>query len=292
MVSRLCDLQMQDVSEAVLIPTTEAVLAQEYREQGSQVICHQGRYWIKTKFRGFYQPIHLIARLKLEQITRPRLMCWAFRAALHEDDAASANGSIPVHLLSNLANYDLQSLSSNRRSQIKRCLKKVKIVQLTGPALLQEQGYEVLRSSLERTNFYMKLPSEEEYITTITAHTTDKHRIVIAGLIGDQLGGYCYGTAIDGTAYLEHIHMTTEALATYISGGLTFEFVQACRRSAEIREVVHSLHVPEDEGLVVYKEGIGFRVRQIPARVEMNPMIAEFLRRKYPHKYYRFTGRY
>ncbi|MBH8562383.1 hypothetical protein I8748_09460 [Nostoc sp. CENA67] len=86
--------------------------------------------------------------------------------------------------------------------------------------------------------------------------------------------------------------MTTEALANYISHGLTFEFVQACRRSGQICEVVHSPHIPEDPGLIAYKEAMGFPVVQIPAKVEMNPVIKNFLRWKYPHKHYRFTGRY
>lgn len=292
MVQELSDLQTQDISQPILIPTTEAELAREYRTKGSQIICHQGRYWISKNSYGFYKPVHMLARLKLEQATRPTPLCLAFRSALHEDDASAANGSIPVHLISDPAGYDLESLSSNRRSQIRRCWKRVKIVQLTDLTLLQEQGYEVLRSSLERTKYYIKLPSIEEYRSAIAAYTTDKYRIAIAGIVDGKLGGYCYGTAIDGTAYLDYIHLATEALPTNISSGLTFEFVRACSRSGKIREVVHSPHVPEDQGLVAYKEAMGFRVTHIPARVEMNPIVAKFLRWKYPHKYYRFTGHY
>jgi hypothetical protein len=292
MVSTLRNSQMQEVSEAFLIPITEAELAREYRERGLHVICHQGRYWTEAKIPGLYQPIHLMARLKLEQVTPPTPLCWAFRSALQEDDVSYANGAIPVHLLSNPASYDLHCLSSNRRSQIRSCYKRVKIVQLIGPTLLEEQGYEVLRSSLERTNYYIKLPSKQNYLTTIKAYTTAKHRIMIAGLIDGKLAGYCYGIAVDGTAYLEYIHMSTEALTTNISTGLTFEFVRACSRCGKIREVVNSPHTPENPGLTVYKEGMGFPVRHIPAKVEINPLIGKFVRWKYPHKYYRFTGQY
>ncbi|MFQ4142444.1 hypothetical protein [Chlorogloeopsis sp. ULAP02] len=292
MVSTLYSSQIQEVSEAFLVPITEAEFARECREEGLRVICHQGRYWTETKVPGVYQPIHLMSRLKLEEVTPPTPLCWAFRSALHENDISYANGSIPVHLLSDPASYDLHCLSSNRRSQIRRCYKQVKIVQLVGPTLLEEQGYEVLCSSLERTNYYIKLPSKESYLANITTYTTDKHRIMIAGLIDEKLAGYCYGIGIDGTAYLEYIHMTTEALTTNISSGLTFEFVRACSRSGKIRELVHSPHIPENPGLIVYKEGMGFPVRHIPAKVEINPVMETFVRWKYPYKYYRFTGRY
>lgn len=282
--------QTRDVSEAVLSSMTEEEFAKYSRHKGNHVVHHRGRYWEET-FPGLYQPVHLLARLSAEQVTRPSLLCWGFRAALSEDDVAAANGSIPVHLLSNVEDYSLETLASKRRNQLRKCCKLVKIVQVIGPALLQEQGYEVLVSSLQRTNNpYRKMPSREDYLAEIADWNTHKNELIIAGLIGDKLGGYLTGYAVDGIGYMESVDLLTEALATNISTGLYFEFVQACRRSGKIREIVNSPHMPEDPALGNFKEGMGFPVKHIPTKVRMNPIIEKYIRYRRPRGYYRLTG--
>lgn len=281
--------QRRDVSEAVLPVMTEAELANWQRSQGTKVICHRDRYWRETAF-GFYEPLHWMARLSAQQATSPTVLSWGFRTALCEDDSVVANGSIPIHLLTNVADYDMQSLGSNRRNHLRRCYKRSKIVQLTGLALLQEQGYEVMLSSNQRTA-YAKLPSKEEYLASLSADSNVVYQLVLAGLIDGKLGGYISGYAVSGTAYIQDVKIATEAFSSYIGIGLAFEFVQACRRSGSIHEVVYGLHSREDSALCVFKEGMGFPAKHIPTKIEMNQMIAQFIRSRYPHKYYRLTGR-
>ncbi len=80
---------------AVLVSMTETEMASWRCAQGAHVVYHRGRYWEEVR-PGFYQPLHWLARLSTEQATRPALLCWGFRAALNEDDAAVANGSMIV----------------------------------------------------------------------------------------------------------------------------------------------------------------------------------------------------
>ena len=279
--------QKCDVSQALLSPFTEEELAIWHRSIGKHVIYHQGCYWRETAF-GFYEPLHWIARLSAKQATHPALFCWGFRTALCKDDTAVANGTMPIHLLTNVREYDLQSLGSNRRNHLRRCYKRTKIIQLTDPVLLQEQGYEVLLSSSNRTA-YEKAPSKEEYLVSLPVFSTPCGRLVLAGLNDGKLGGYLSGYAISGTAYIEEVRIATEAYSSYVGIGLVFEFVQACRRG-NIHEVVYGLHSREDSALCVFKEGMGFPVKHIPTKVEINPIIGKFIQLRHPHKYYRLTG--
>ena len=89
-----------EISEAVIIPISIEELADMRRGQGARIIAHNGCYWEEIK-RGFYQPVHLLARLNIEQATPPAQFCWGYRAALSDDYASNANGTIPVHLLTN-----------------------------------------------------------------------------------------------------------------------------------------------------------------------------------------------
>lgn len=281
-------LEVRDSCETIIESMTEEEFANFLHEEGAQIFSHQGRYW-KATYPGFYQPIHWMARLRAEEVTRPKLLSWGFQGTLCEDDAAFANSSLPVHFLPNLVNYDLKALTSKRRNKIKKCRNLVQIVELTGPKILQEQGYEVLLSSIQRTG-YGKIPSKEQYLAGLSNYILPKRRFIIAGLIDGKLGGYITGYAINGSAYMEITRIATEALSTNIGTGLGFEFIQICRRSQQIYELINGLYSREDKNLCVFKEEMGFEVAQIPAKLEINPLMAKFIRWRYPDKYYRLHG--
>jgi hypothetical protein len=279
--------QLINVSESLLVSMTEEELATYYRSVGIQVICHHDRYWRKTAL-GFYEPLHWMARLSARQaLTSPTLFCWGFRATLSAEATSVANGSLPAHLLTNIQGYDLQSLGSNRRNQLRRCYKRSQIAQITDLQLLQEQGYEVRFSASKRTS-YEKPLSKEAYLASLSADKPGQ--LVLVGLIDGKLGGYLTGYAVSGSAYIDEVRIATEAFSSYVGIGLVFEFVQACRRSKDIHEIVYGLHSQEDSALCVFKEGMGFPVKQIPSRVEMNPFVGKFIKSRHPNKYYRLTG--
>lgn len=284
----LSQMQMCNISEAVLNSMTEEQLAIWKKQEGVPVIFSRDRYWEELR-KGFYQPIHLLARLSAEQTKRPTPWCWGYRAALCDQDSATVNGSVAVHLLSEVKDYDIKTLFRKRRTHLRKCFKLVNIVQLTGPEILQKQGYEVLQSALQRTQ-HISPPSIEDYRAGLRAYTTNKHRLVLAGLIDDRLGGYLDGWAIDGTAYINNVYIATKALPTSIGTGLIFEFVQACRRSGTIHEVVYGQHSREDPALCQFKEAMRFPVKQIPAQAKIAPIIREYIRWRRPHAYYRLTG--
>jgi hypothetical protein len=116
------------------------------------------------------------------------------------------------------------------------------------------------------------------------------HHLTLVGLIDGKLGGYTSGYAVNNTAYLSSLFVTTEALTTNITTGLTFDFVQVCRRSGKISEVVYGLHSREAFSLCQFKEGLGYPVSYIPAKVKMNVVIGKIIQWWKPHKYYRLTG--
>ncbi len=93
------------------------------RGEGFKVVCHQRRYWMEAP-RGFYQPIHWMARLDAEQASAPRRFAWGFRTSLSEKAASQGNGSVPVHLLDDLASYSFDNLSQGRRYHLRKSRKR------------------------------------------------------------------------------------------------------------------------------------------------------------------------
>ncbi len=282
--------QIPNVSAAVLTSMTEEECADWYRKRGRHVIRHCDRYWKET-VRGFYQPLHWLARLSAQEANSPTPLSWGFQATLSEIDATMANASMPIHWLPNLENYDFQSLTSNRRNHLRRCYKRVNIVQLNKSTLLQQQGYEVFLSALKRTA-HRQIPSKKDYLIEVADYIVSEKQLILAGFNGDELLGYITGYAVNSTAYIDEVIIATEALHTNIGTGLVFEFAQVCRRSGLIRELVNGLHSREDEKLCIFKEGMGFQVKHIPAKVQINPIIEQFIQWRYPDKYYRLIGRH
>ena len=275
-------------SEAVLPAMTEDELAAWRRAKGKRLVRHEGRWWEEVK-PGFYHSIHWLARQRGSQAARPTALCWGFRTTLHDADTAAANGSLPVHLLAEPTSYDFEALPSRLRNKLRKCRKSNEIVQITAPALLRDQGYEVRCSVTERLGIW-KPPPKERYVQELDRYVDDPNRLILAGLSNGRLGGYLDGFAVDGTAYIDHVYLHSSALATEVGTGLVFEFIQICRRSAFVREIVYGLDVPSDQSLKKYKEKMGFPVVKVPARCWLLPPAGAVIRWWRPEVHYRLTG--
>ncbi|WP_375754425.1 hypothetical protein [Corallococcus exercitus] len=280
--------QLRDVADARFTCLTERELAERRREEGVRVISHRGHYWEQSGAPGFFQPVHLLARLTPDEATPPTPLAWGYRAALTPETANAATGKVPVVRLKDLDTYDTSRLNSNRRSKLRKAQRTVRIVQLTGPSLLLEQGYGVVRDALTRTQ-HKKIPTLDEYLKGLRQYFTSDHWCVLAGLVDDKLGGYLDGYIVDGVAYGFSAYYATWALPTNISTGLIYEFAQVCRRQGA-RTLVGGLHAREVAQLEQFKDELGFVVDPVPIHWGMNPLARAFIRWRRPHAYYRLTG--
>lgn len=279
----------RSASEAALHNLTENELAAWRRSEGKRVVQRRGRWWEEAK-PAFYQAIHWMARHRQNEVERPTTFCWGFRTTLQGEDADAANGWLPAHVLSDVAGYDVDALPRKRRNKLRKCWKLTEIVQVTEPMLLRDQGYEVRCSVAERLKIWAP-PSREKYSSSLDDYVGNPHRLVLAGLRRDgKLGGYLDGFAVDGTGYIDHVYLDSVALSTEVGTGLVFEFVQACRRSGQVREVVYGLDVPSNTSLKEFKVKMGFPVVRAPASIWLLPPAGALIRWRRPEVYYRLTG--
>lgn len=278
----------RDIAEESLVAMTEQELATWLAERGMNIISHNGRYWRET-YPGFYAASHPLARMTVDEATRPRALCWGFRSSLREADAGAANGSVPVHLLTEIESYTWQTRSPRCRNKLRNLRRQAYIVALHKPDLLLEQGYDVLRSAHAR-NKYGKLPGRDDYRRNIERYYASGRGLVLGGLVDGQLGGYLTSYAVGTTAYVDELFLDSRYLSTNISLGLFFDWMQICRRTTEIREVVHGLHAREAIGLCRHKEDLGLQVVHVPARIWFAPFADKAVKKLRPHVYYRLTG--
>jgi len=266
----------------------EAELALMRATEGDKVVLHEGRYWRSTH-RGFFEPIHILARLTAHEATWPTLLSWGYRAALTDEAGSAANGTMPVYCLENVDEFSERSLSRNRRSDLRKCAKYVELKVLREPSLLIEQGHEVFMSSVERLGYWKSL-TKAEYRRRVERQFSHGRRQVIAGLVDGRLAGYLDAFAVDGILYPEEIYVATDALRTGIGTGLYVETISNALRSGKIREVCNGLHTPENPSLCRFKESLRFQVVHVPTRSVVAPPALALIRARRPANYYRLTG--
>ena len=271
-----------------LIVMSEAELAAMRAAEGDAVVAGRGCHW-RASFPGFYQPVHLLARMRAAALRPPAPFCWGFRAALAEQDAHLANATLPLHLLGDLAHFDERALSRNRRGDLRRCRRQVELRCLEGPGLLLEQGHPVFMSAVRRLGHWRPL-SVRAYRQRVRRRAAHGRRLIVAGLVDGTLRGYLDSYAVDGVLHTDEIFVASDALRTGIGTGLYVEAIHAALRHGGVHAVCNGLPRPEDANLSRFKEGLGFRVVTLPARAVMPAPIRAWLRANRPATYYRLTG--
>jgi hypothetical protein len=267
---------------------TEAEAAEWWRARGLAVMSHRGRHWKQTR-PGFLEPIHWLARLTRDEASCPPRMHWGFRATLDEPGSAAANAALALHLLSDVAGYTLERFPAKRRFHVRKAHKLARFEVLEDPRLLHEQGYAVYRSARERIR--SSVLSEPDYHARLDDPSLGpRAQHILAGVVDGALAAYLTAFAVEGTAYIENVHLATEFMSASIGSGLIYEFVQTCRGTERIDRIVYGPHVPDAPALGVFKEGMGFPVQRIPSRMWIAPLVRTWLRRRHPHAYYMITG--
>jgi len=279
-----------DPAEATVQPMTEEALAEQQAALGKKIRKAGGRHWVETR-RGFYEPIHPLARLTKHEARRPG-MCWGYRAALHEDHAASSNASVPVHLLPDLADFEWMDLPNDSRRYLRKFPSQgIRLIRVRDLELLVDQGYQVMLEWRARLGIASPPTPRDLYRRQIAQRIGGEGWLTLAGLDGDRLLGYMSVWAVGQTAYLQDSKVATEARPARLGQALDYEALKALQRVRAIREVSAGFHTPELPQLTEYKLRQGFGVVQVPAIARLPKPVAVLLRSRRPGTYYRLTGR-
>jgi hypothetical protein len=266
----------------------EAAFAAWQEELGQRIVEHRGRYWTESG-RGFFQPVHLLARLRRNEATRPNPRCWGFRARLAAEDELHADASIPVHLLPDPQSYSLQRLSKRRRQSIRSSMRDFDVVVLASPDLLIDQGYR-LAEEAHANNPNAGLPAPEGFRRKVESYFVPGRGLALAAVQHDRLLGFSLIHAIDGVAYDHSGSVGREGLERNVRLCMFHVVASIAQRSPSIGEVMNGFHVREAESLCAFKHDQGCEVVQLPARAWFAPLVEPVLRRMRPHKHYRLAG--
>jgi hypothetical protein len=277
-------------ADTLIEPMSEEELADQRASLGSRVRAAHGRFWVELQ-RGFYEPVHQLARLGPEEARRPGV-CWGYRCALDDEGAGLADGSVPVHVLSGLSDFGWHRLPNDSRRYLRKFPRLgISLVRVTDAALLEEQGYRVMLDWRKRVGVTDAPPGREEYLRQMRIRVSGPGWMTLAGLDRDRVLGYMSVWLVGATAYLQDSKVATDALPSRLGTALDHEALLALKRTGVATEVCAGLHTPELPQLTEYKVRHGFDVVHLPAVARMPRPIASLLRRFRPGVFYRLTGR-
>ena len=266
---------------------SEEELAKWLRERGRRIVQSDGRYWID--YWGFCRLLHFAATIPAERIRRPATDCWAFHVLLPKEDAEAANAWSPLHLVENLSGYGEWNLDDTRRKQLRQCRKTFELVRLTDAGMLAEQGWPIYSANARRLGVPAAI-SRREYVLRAESWVADTGRLIIGALDGERLVAYLESFAVAGTAYLDEIYLSAQALSANVSAYLHFEAAQLYRDSGVVQQLCAGPPLPERMGVSEFKRRIGIPIVELPARFWSPRPLSRLLRIVRPGAHYRATG--
>jgi hypothetical protein len=277
-----------DADTATVRPYTEAGLAEQLAATGTVIRFAHGRYWRRMK-RGFYAPLHWLARMTPLEARRPGL-CWGYVAGLEDRYRDAANASIPINLAADIATYSTADLPKSTRRGL-RLLDElgIRIVKLTDAEVLHEQGYDLVSDWRLRKGL-SPLP-RSRFLAEMDSVIDDDAWLVLAAMDGDTMLGYATAWAVDSSGYLHSYAFATAASNLRLSAALNYEAVVAFKRIGSVKEVSPGIAEPDFPGSTAYKIEQGYPIVRIPARLSLPWPVARYLRARRPHAYYRLSGR-
>ncbi len=276
------------LSNLRVMPASEEEYAAWLERHGWQVNEHRGRFWKKN--RGFYEPVHWMARFHGDEVGKPCRCCWGYRATLEENSVHLANGSLPLHLFDEMKGFGAHRLCKTRRWDVRKCLKFMETFHIDCPESLLREGFELFCANYSRTRYGLFL-NRKSYNKYIERYFDNKFFSVLGGIIDGRLSAYMITYVIESTAYLDSIIMNESGRLAQACTGLQFAMMKHLgRNNPEVVQVVDGMHARERPHLDKYKEKWGFRVAQIPSRYWFFPGAAAPLKFFWPDKFYRLTG--
>ena len=246
-----------NASNATVHPIGEDDLARELLRDGQRLRFAHGRHW-RDAGHGFFEPVHWLARF-LTADAQPPGRCLGFRYALDGTSSDQADGSLPVHLLTDVAGYREERLPHDARRYLRRLPSTgVRLVWVTDARLMRDQGYEVMMDWRRRVGRMRFAPDRERFIRSMERRLDDGSWLVLAGMRDGRLLGYMTAQVVDDTAYLYESKVATEGLRYRLSSALDHAAILAFQRSGSVSQVSAGLHQPELPGLTAYKLRPGF----------------------------------
>ena len=254
-----------------------AAYADFLRALGHRVVQTRSSYWYNTsRFFLLSAPSHRLydpSEDELRALFR-RLPCAGVRFAA----PLETSGKPSYQIVCDSADYDIEALSANVRSKVRRGLRRCEVAPVSFP-VIATAGWQAHQDTLARQGRDGGLTGESwERFWTAAAAT--------AGFEGwgawceGELAAFLVTVAFEDSVEFLLARSCTDRLGAYPNNALLFYVTREMLARRKVREITFGLESLEPVGpLDQFKFAMGFRPRPIRQRIVFHPLVRILLRR-------------
>ena len=249
-------------------------MATFFEALGHKVIRTPSTYWYDV-FRRFYLgfPHQRLLDLPDDELSQ------VFRhlpAGIRYFAPPTAPGRASYSLVVRDRGYDLDRLSGNTRSKVRRGLARGQVERLT-PAFVRAHGREINDDTLRRTRMQDRYPWD---VYWDAAEKSSDCVEVWGAKIDGTLAAYLVGVRADRGCELLIARSHSEWLKYYPNNALLFTVVRDLLARTEVDEVFFGVESLDDaaEGTEAFKLSMGFTKSPIRQRIVLHPLLRPALR--------------
>lgn len=247
---------------------TECEYAAQLQSLGKKVHFHDGIWWQRVR-RGYCRPIWR-SRCFSSKTARPSLF-EAFLGYSHGTVLEDQNKSpykVMQRELGRSEKFSIETFSSNRRSKIRRGLKRLDVKLVTDIKPYLSRMMEVASDARKRTGAGQPVEYYQTHGTTWqrTIHTMAgmKDNFFLVALKDDILVAYYHCLIIDKIMSITAAKSHSEYLRDYPNDALAFKSLEYAFNQWGCSSVLFGDYATADTSLNLFKEGYGFQCVKIP----------------------------
>ena len=250
----------------------------------------QGHWWFQVK-PGLCWPVDILLPIEIQKsdlkITQRYLGCQYVC-----DRTAICNSSFMINVISELGNYDTESIDSKRRNAIRKgaghC--ELSIIKAVNKEVAQECT-DIWNDLTRRARW--KHERTKKYVEESWGRLLDVPGVSIMIAVEAATGriaGFLITKVIGDTAFVDTIASSTDLLRTNPNDILLYTFIMNAKSLSGIK-YVHYAMVSYDEKLEFFKKSMGFQPVRFKTVTVLNPLVEFVLKKCYPKHYDRMIGR-
>lgn len=249
---------------------------------GHRVLRGAGTYWYDAS-PGFFlaTPSH---RLLTPTDDALRAL-WRFQpcAGLRFSAPLDGPGKLSYQIVCDDRSYDVDRLSSNVRSKVRRGLRRCTIAPLSFD-VIAAQGLAADRDTLARQGRAVRL-TESAWARYWAAAAAAETMEGWGAMVGDELAAFLVTVRQDDCVEFLLARSRTDRLDAYPNNALVFEVARLMLRERGVRQITFGLESLEAvDALDEFKFGMGFRTAPLRQRVVFHPVVRRVLAAPAPRR--------
>lgn len=247
---------------------------------GQKVHCQKTTWW-KQKYPQFCVP--LIPFTPLTKDKQPNTWSSLIGYSYFTDEG-NAYDRIEYVMAREKDDYNISELSSNRRSKVRRGLKRNDIIQVTELEPHLEKMKSVVISARERTGagnpveYYIK--HGDSWQESMLNLARMKDRKFWLAYQGENLAAYFHTTLIEDMLIINAAKSHSDFLSNYPNDALVHEVLDYANNQQKCRLIIYGHWVAEDKNLNRFKESFGFSKKEMKERIETRLPVKSLILRK------------